>query len=131
VVAPYLSKLSILCLEMRLSVEQKHVLLAKGSLLFTFSALIASVLMVALGCDLRRPWTQVEYECTGLVSTSNISRRFMLIQDEQYNRWIVVESLGMLAEIFSFVLIVRIYIPLQIHGRAKIRGLSTFGLRLM
>ncbi|KAK0281832.1 hypothetical protein LTR54_000506 [Friedmanniomyces endolithicus] len=114
VVALYLSKLSILCLEMRLSVERVHVLLAKGSLLVTTAAMVASIVMVAVGCDVRRPWTLVESECTGL-----------------YDRWVVIESLGMLAEIFSLVLIVRIYVPLQIHWRAKVRGLSTFGLRMM
>ncbi|KAK1061461.1 hypothetical protein LTR74_011089 [Friedmanniomyces endolithicus] len=99
---------------MRLSVERIHVLLAKGSLLVTAAAMVASIVMVAAGCDASRPWMQVENECTSL-----------------YDRWIAIESLGLLAEIFSLVLIVRIYIPLQIHWRAKVRGLSTFGLRMM
>ncbi|KAK0258167.1 hypothetical protein LTR91_020306 [Friedmanniomyces endolithicus] len=99
---------------MRLSVERIHVLLAKGSLLVTAAAMVASIVMVAVGCDAGRPWMQVESECTSL-----------------YDRWVVIESLGMLVEIFSLVLIVRIYVPLQIHWRAKVRGLSTFGLRMM
>ncbi|KAK6390253.1 hypothetical protein LTR81_026934 [Elasticomyces elasticus] len=49
----------------------------------------------------------------------------------KYLRWIVVEGLGMLAEISSFVLIVRLYIDLQVHWGLKIRGLLVFGLRLM
>jgi len=49
VVALYSSKVSILCLEMRLSVERIHVLLAKGSLLVTAAAMVASIVMVLLG----------------------------------------------------------------------------------
>ncbi|KAK4900708.1 hypothetical protein LTR49_027425 [Elasticomyces elasticus] len=49
----------------------------------------------------------------------------------KYLRWIVVEGLGMLAEISSFVLIVRLYVDLQVHWGLKIRGLLVFGLRLM
>ena len=64
---------------MRLSVERIHVLLAKGSLLVTAAAMVASIVMVAVGCDARRPWTQVESECTGLVSNSHARRRFTLI----------------------------------------------------
>ncbi|KAK5674780.1 hypothetical protein LTS10_012516 [Elasticomyces elasticus] len=114
VVALFMSKISIMCLEMCLSVERTHLRLAKAILLFTCIALLAGVLMVAFGCQIKRPWAQIDSKCAGL-----------------YTRWVAIESLGTLAEIFSFLLILRIYISLQIYWKAKIRGLSVFGLRLV
>ena len=41
-----------------------------------------------------------------------------------------MEALGLLAEVFIFALIVRIYGNLQKGWRLKVRGLSVFALRI-
>lgn len=58
ILALFLSKLSLLSLVWRLSVERLHVVVSKWAFLFTCVAAVASVLLVALACDFKRPWEQ-------------------------------------------------------------------------
>lgn len=67
--AIFLSKISVLCLELRLSPERIQVLVVRVSLAFSGVALFAAIFMVALGCDVAHPWLQITDECNGLVSS--------------------------------------------------------------
>ena len=63
----FLSKISVLCLELRLSPERFHTISVRASLVFSGVVTIASIFMIAFGCNTDRPWLQSTHECRGLV----------------------------------------------------------------
>lgn len=69
ILALFLSKISVLCLIWRLSIERTHIILAQASVGITFAATLAGFLMVAFGCDAKRPWGQALVVCDSLVSS--------------------------------------------------------------
>lgn len=70
ILALFLSKISLLCLIWRLSVERTHVLLAQAGVAIASVVTVASFLMVALGCNFHAPWEQTVSLCDNLVSLS-------------------------------------------------------------
>lgn len=62
-----LSKVSMVALEQRLSPERMHKLVVQGTLCLSAVAVVAAFLMIALGCDVARPWFQITRECDSLV----------------------------------------------------------------
>ena len=67
-VATFSSRTAVLCLLYALSPEQLHKLVTKSGIIASLVMTVAAVLMVALGCDVGSPWTQVSQECNSVVS---------------------------------------------------------------
>jgi len=63
----FLSKISMLLLELRMSPEKFHVLLTKSGLAACGAALVACLVMTLVGCG-SSPWEQTSQECEALVS---------------------------------------------------------------
>ena len=74
----WLSKISVLCLQLRLSPEYVHTVVVKGVLASSGAVLSASIVMVGLGCDSLHPWQPDTRECKGLVGRYYDLRWFFL-----------------------------------------------------
>jgi len=68
IVALFLSRASVISLEQRLSPERTHTVVTKGLLALAGTMMLASFLMIALGCNVAQPWLQVEKGCSTFVS---------------------------------------------------------------
>ncbi|KAK3114964.1 hypothetical protein LTR53_006143 [Teratosphaeriaceae sp. CCFEE 6253] len=110
--ALFLSKISVLFLELRLSPERWHVLLTKAGLVACSLAAIACPVMILVGCG-SRPWTQLAAQC-----------------DSLYTRWIVVFCIDAALELHIFAVILRMLAALQRKARNKLTATVMFGLRL-
>jgi hypothetical protein len=71
IVAVWLSKASTACLLLRLSPKRHHILASKIDTAIVAVTAVASVLTVALRCNLSHPWLNITShhgQCAGLVS---------------------------------------------------------------
>ena len=69
----YLSKIAATLLFMRLTPDEKHIKVCHGVLLVSTLWVIASILAMALRCDLSEPWIDAtDAQCTGMVCLLNI-----------------------------------------------------------
>lgn len=66
-----LSKGSLLALEHRVSQEAIHVNIVRTIILLCAAILVASVILIGIGCDISDPWMAVESPCLSLVSDGN------------------------------------------------------------
>ncbi|KAK3112584.1 hypothetical protein LTR53_010978 [Teratosphaeriaceae sp. CCFEE 6253] len=110
--ALFLSKISVLFLELRLSPERWHLVLTKAGLVACSLAAIACPVMILVGCG-SRPWTQLSAQCESL-----------------YLRWIVVFCIDAAVELYIFAVILRMLAALQRKARNKLTATIMFGLRL-
>lgn len=64
-----LSKISVMCFLRRISRVRQHRIVFNSAIGFVGIWVFASVLALALQCDLGHPWISVGEKCTGMVST--------------------------------------------------------------
>ncbi|KAK0781638.1 hypothetical protein LTR75_014648 [Friedmanniomyces endolithicus] len=108
----FLSKISMLLLELRMSPEKIHVLLTKGGLAACGAALVACLVMTLVGCG-SSPWEQTSQECEAL-----------------YTRWIAVFCIDVASEIYIYAVILRMLFALQRNASKKMKAIVMFSLRL-
>ncbi|KAK5709918.1 hypothetical protein LTR17_019366 [Elasticomyces elasticus] len=110
--ALFASKLSMLLLELRMSPEKWHMMLAKIGLGLCGAAMAACIVMTLVGCG-GSPWLQISNECESL-----------------YNRWVAVFCLDVAVELYIYAVILRMLITLQRDTTKKLKAITMFSLRL-
>ncbi|ERF71368.1 hypothetical protein EPUS_09332 [Endocarpon pusillum Z07020] len=108
-----LSKCSIAALLLRMTPVRRQLLVFKGALVFLATWTVASILAVALQCNLSHPWVLVGEECPGM-----------------FLRWKIVESLDVITELGLFALVLYLVWNVRLQTMQKATVVIVFALRL-
>lgn len=92
--------------------------------------MLISVLIVALRCDLARPWIFVEAQCPHVVSKALPGVIFLLVYKLQFARWQTVAGMDIITELALFSTSIYVVKNLQLSLQKKLFVVFAFGLRL-
>ncbi|OCK76745.1 hypothetical protein K432DRAFT_462498 [Lepidopterella palustris CBS 459.81] len=108
-----LTKVCVALLFMRLSPGKNHILVSKVVFALSIVWAVLSIFLVALKCDLSRPWIEYNQKCTGL-----------------FVRWQIITALDIIIEAFLFFMSIYLVVDLQMSQKNKFVVVLAFGFRL-
>ena len=128
-----LSKISVVRLLHRISRIKQHRLVFNIAVGLIAVWTIASLLAIALQCDLQHPWTSVEEECPGIVSPAQYcdTRRLKSLTEFQLRRWQSICALDIASEVAIVGLVVFLVYSLQTPMSRKAKVVGIFSFRLL
>ncbi|RMZ88474.1 hypothetical protein DV736_g4297, partial [Chaetothyriales sp. CBS 134916] len=107
------SKISIAILLRRINNIAGRERVFTGAAVFVAGWTIASILALALQCDLRHPWITIDQHCPGA-----------------FLRWKVICALDIISELLLFASAVYLVLPIQAPWSTKVTLVSGFGFRI-
>lgn len=131
--ATFSARTAVLCLINALSPEYWHTLFTKYCIVLSMLMSVTGVFMIAFGCDVKAPWSQIVDECESTVSLFLSNATVICISlthHYQYTRWIAITVFGIFLGLAIFGVTLRMLFNLQRRWSGKFKATMVFALRL-
>ena len=127
-----LSKISVICLLHRITRVQQHRRIFNGVMSFIAAWTIASIVSIALQCNLGHPWTIVNEKCPKIVRLAPCEFRYLAILTySQLQRWQAFCIVDIIEEVTIVGLVVLLVFSLQTSVSSKATVVGVFSFRLL
>ncbi|KAL1586927.1 hypothetical protein WHR41_04179 [Cladosporium halotolerans] len=111
--ALFVSRIAVLCLLFALGPYHWHKVWTACGIIAGMLMAVAALLMIAVGCDVKMPWTQISQECGSI-----------------FTRWVAVLAFGIVLELFIAAILLRMLSMVQKSWSSKFKAVAVFALRL-